>query len=462
MLLKNKLDKMQSFLKNNNVLANLEERYCYANDASNIKYDFKIPDLVVFAETIEDVQTIVKYANQHEIPIIARGAGTNMVGACVCNKGGIILNFSKMNKILEINPQNMTAKVQPGVILGHLKNEVESLGLYYPPDPSNYKISTIGGSIALCSGGAKSFKYGTTKNYILSLKVVTADGTLMTLGTETSKNALGYHLAQRIVGSEGTLAIVVEATLKLIPKPETSSVILAYFNDVYKMTNAINAVNLSGACPASIDFMDKNSIKTVEEFLSCGLNIYQDYLLLIDLDGSQTSISEQKNNIESILIKSGSTEIIFPTDTEAQRIWEARRTSFAAATRLAPDVVSDDIIVPRDKLAIMILECNKIAKKYTLKTCIVGHAGDGNIHPQFVLNLNNENEFKNYCNAKSEIYNFAKKLNGTISAEHGIGLEKLAYIDNFIDKNALEYMKLIKKTFDPKNILNPGKIFMEN
>lgn len=459
MLLKNKLNKMKSFLNSDNILSSLEECYCYANDASNTKHKTLTPDLVVFVESIKEVQKVLKYANTHEIPIIARGAGTNMVGACVSTQGGIILNFSKMKKILEINTENLTARVQPGVILGDLKQEVENLGLFYPPDPSNYKVSTIGGSIAQSSGGAMSFKYGTTKDYVLSLKVVTANGDLMTLGKETSKNALGYHLAQLMVGSEGTLAIIVEATLKLIPKPESNSTIIGYFNDIHKAVNAIGAITTNGIFPSAIDFMDKNSMITIEEFLPSGLKTNYLYSLLINLDGLANSMPEQIERTYKMLLNSGAEEVITPDNNNSEKILQARRASYAATTRLAPDVISDDIIVPRNKLAEMILKCNDIAEKYSLKVCLVGHVGDGNIHPQFVLDLNNEEQFRNYCAAKSEIYEQVKVLGGSISAEHGIGLEKLPYLSDIIDKISIEYMKSIKKVFDPKNILNPDKIF---
>ena len=423
MLLKNKLNNMKSFFKSDSVLTKLEERYCYTHDASNERFDLQTPDLVIFVETIEDVQKIVKYANEHEIPIIARGAGTNMVGACACSQGGIVLNFSKMNKILELSSENMYARVQPGVVLGDLKMEAAKQNLFYPPDPSNYKVSTIGGSIAQSSGGAMSFKYGTTKDYVLSLKVVTADGNLMVLGKDTLKNALGYQLSQLMVGSEGTLAIIVEATLKLIPKPETSSMVLAYFNDIHKAVNSLSAITSNGIFPKAIDFMDNNSLSTVEDFLPSGLKTEYSYLLLIGIDGTEESIAEQKKRIFSSLSKSGAEDIIFPQANEIERILKGRRASYSAATRLAPDVISDDIIVPRNKLAEMILKCNEIADKYSLKICIVGHLGDGNIHPQFVLDLDDEIQFKNYYSAKAEIYNFANQLGGSISAEHGIGLE---------------------------------------
>lgn len=462
MLLKNKIDKMKSFLKTDNVLAKLEERYCYAKDALNAKIEAKTPDLVVFVETIEDVQRIMKYAYEHEIPVISRGAGTNMVGACVCTQGGIILNFSKMNKILELNTTNMTARVQPGVILGDLKLEAERNNLFYPPDPSNYRVSTVGGSIAQSSGGAMSFKYGTTKDYVLSLKIVTADGTLMTLGAETSKDSVGYHLAQLMVGSEGTLGIIVEALLKLIPKPESRKLVVTYFSKTEDAVLAVNKIIEKNIFPASIDFLDKNSITTIEDFLHCGLKTDSNCMLLIDLDGFESSMHEQETKVVSALKDSGAKTIVIPnSNEEIELIWRARRSSFAAATRLAPDVVSDDIIVPRDKLVQMITKCNELADKYNLKVCLVGHVGDGNLHPQFVLNLDNDIEFRNYSKAKAEMYKFAISLGGTISAEHGIGIEKLPYIENTIDKSAIEYMKLIKKSFDSKNILNPDKIFMQ-
>lgn len=456
MLLKDKLDKIKTVLKNDNVLAKLEERYCYSRDAYNMKNEGKIPDLVVFVETIEEVQKVLKYANEHEIPVVSRGAGTNMVGACVCAEGGIVLNFSKMNKILELNTVNMTARVQPGVVLGDLKKEAEAYGLFYPPDPSNFKVSTVGGSIAQSSGGAMSFKYGTTKDYVLSLKVVSADGRLMTFGAETIKDASGYHLGQLIVGSEGTLAIVVEAVLKLIPKPESKRAISAYFQKMEDAISAVNGIIAEHIFPAAIDFMDKNSMITVEEFAKCGLKTENECMLIIDLDGFESSMNQQIHKVEDVLRQHNAAGVEI---SDKEDVWEARRASFAATARLAPDVISDDIIVPRENLAEMIKKCNEISKKYNLKMCLVGHVGDGNLHPQIALNLENDEEFKNYISAKSEMYDATLNLNGTISAEHGIGIEKLTYLGKTMDKNVLEYMKMIKLAFDPKNILNPGKIF---
>lgn len=459
MLLKNKLDEIKTFLDNRNVLTTLEERYCYATDASNNPKG-QVPDVVVFVETMEEVCSVLKYANEHEIPVISRGAGTNMVGACVCSQGGIVLNFSKMNKIIDLNQRNMTVTVQPGVVLGDLKRMVNEVGLFFPPDPSNFKVSTVSGGIAQSSGGAMSFKYGTIKDYLLSLKVVMADGSLVQMGCGTIKDASGYHLAQLMVGSEGTLGIVVEATFKLIPKPECRRSIVAYFDSFEDSILAVNNILENHIFPAAIDFMDNNSITTVEAFADCGLNTDAGCMLLIDVDGNEAAVSTQARGIGEILEKCGSLDFKIANDeSESEIFWQARRVSYAATTRLAPDVLSDDIIVPRDKLAKMIGFCKDIGKKYDLKMCLVGHVGDGNIHPQVALNLDNDEEFKNYQMAKAEMYSAVAELGGTISAEHGIGIEKLSYLENTIDKNALEYMKSIKRIFDPKNILNPGKIF---
>lgn len=460
MLLKSNIKDLKKIINKENLLYKEEECYCYSQDAANLKNQVSSPDIVVFVETVEEVQKILQYANQHNIPVISRGAGTNMVGACVCNNGGIVLNFSRMNKILEFSPDNMTIRVQPGVILDEIKKMADKEGLFYPPDPSNFKVSTIGGSIALSSAGAMSFKYGTTKDYILSLTVVLANGTVMKLGSGTIKDAVGYHLNQLIIGSEGTLAVVVEAELKLIPKPEASSVVVAYFNSFDEAVDGVNQIIKSRIFPSTIDFLDNNAIRTVEDFYPTGLNTDAACMLLIEVDGFKISMDYQIEKVQDSLSNSNASSIVIVNDDKKKEaIWTARRSSYAAVTRLAPDVVSEDIIVPRLSLSKMINGCKEICNKYNLKLCIVGHIGDGNIHPQIALNLENDNEFKNYMNAKAEMYELAINLGGTISAEHGIGIEKLQYITNALDNEALEYMKRIKNLFDSNNILNPGKIF---
>ena len=460
MLTDNLIKELNKALPKENILSDEAERYVYSFDASNNQQNKALPDAVVFVENIEQVLKVVKIANEQMTPIICRGAGTNTVGACVPTHGGIVLNFSKMNKILEINPENMTARVQPGVVVGDFQKAVEKQGLFYPPDPSNLKISTIGGSIAQNSAGARCFKYGATKDYIIDMLVVMANGELIRTGSNTIKNATGYNLGSIFIGSEGTLGIVVEATIKLIPKPEETQVIMAYFDTVEDSIYAVNKIIEKQVFPATIDFMDKNAIQTVEKFYPTGLLCDKESALIIELDGYNTEISRQRETICEILRTNNAANIQYSrTKEEAEHIWAARRSSMAACTKLKPNVTTDDIIVPRSNLAKLVKGVQDICTRHNLTVCLVGHVGDGSVHPQIPIDYNNKDEYKHYKIAKSEIYQLTARLGGIISGEHGIGLEKKAYIAQVVDGGALGYMRQIKKIFDPKNILNPYKIF---
>jgi glycolate oxidase len=453
MLIKEELSKI---VGEHNVLHSKAECYAYALDSTN-KQNFNIPDAVIFVENIEQVQKIVKFAYENNIPLIARGAGTNLCGGCLCNKGGIVLNFSKMNKILEINSTNMTATVQMGVIVGDLKNEVEKLNLFYPPDPSNLCVSTIGGSIAMSSGGAKTFKYGSTKDYVLNLKVVLQDGSLIETGSNTIKNVTGYNLTQLFVGSEGTLGIIVEATLKLIPKPEKSELILVYFDSIHDACNMVNILFQNRLMPASLDFLDRKTLQTIEHFYPSGF-LDKEAALFIEIDG--LAINLQRKKIISLCEKNNGKNIKYTrTKKQLDKLWISRRSSFAACAKLKPNVVAEDVAVPRNKIEELILGIREICNKNNLLVCMMGHIGDGNIHPNIPLDLNNKDDLKNYQKTKDEIHKLAIKLGGTLSGEHGIGLEKAKYMKFAINNTTLHYMKLIKKIFDEKNIFNPGKIF---
>lgn len=461
MLTNNKLIKdLKHSLNSDNVLSTIEERYVYAQDATNAKKISHLPDAVVFVETIEQVQKVVALANKYKTPIICRGAGTNVVGACRTDHGGIVLNFSKMNKIIEISRENMTATVQPGVIVGELQKEAEKIGLFYPPDPSNLAVSTIGGSIAQSSGGAKTFKYGSTKDYVIDLKVVTAKGEILRTGSSTIKNATGYNLNSLFVGSEGTLGIVVEATLKLIPKPETKKVLMAYFDTIEDSVNAVNSIIEQRIYPATLDFMDKNAIQTVEKFYPAGLLCDKEAALIIEVDGFKSAIDYQQNIIVSILENCNASAIQYSTNEEEyEKIWTARRSSMGACAKLKPNVTTDDVIVPRKNLAKLVKGINEICQKYNLTVCMVGHVGDGSVHPQIPIDYRDEEEYHRFKLAKSEIYDLTARLDGILSGEHGIGAEKRNYIHKVINNVALDYMRQIKKTLDPNNILNPYKIF---
>ena len=453
------IEKLKKIVSAENVLTDIEERYVYALDATNKQNVENLPDVVVFVETTEQVQEIMKLAFANQIPVIARGAGTNLVGACITLQGGIVLNFSKMNKILEINQENLTARVQAGVVVGALQAEVEKLGLFYPPDPSNLKVSTIGGSIALSSGGPRTFKYGSTKDYIIDLKVVLADGSIIKTGSNTAKNSTGYHLSQLFIGSEGTLGIVVEALVKLIPKPEGSKVILAYFDKISDATHAVNVILENKLFPATLDIMDRKTLQTIEKFYPAGL-LDKDAVLFLEVDGYLTSLEYQQDKVVELCRKCGAVEIqMSKTDEDAQRIWTARRSAFGAAAKLKPNVVAEDIVVPREKIAELVEGVRQICHKNNLLVCIMGHVGDGNVHPNIPLDLRDEQDVENYRKSKDEIHQLAIDLGGTLSGEHGIGCEKSKYMKNAIDEVTLEYMKKIKRVFDEKNILNPNKIF---
>lgn len=456
----NLINDLKKVLPSENVLSEIEERYVYSQDATNTPDIKKIADVVVFAETIEQIQEIVRIANKRKTPIICRGAGTNVVGACLVEHGGIVLNFSKMNKILELSRENMTAKVQPGVIVGDLQKQAEGLGLYYPPDPSNLSVSTMGGSIAQSSGGARTFKYGSTKDYIIDMKVVMANGEILRTGSNTIKNATGYNLGSLFIGSEGTLGIVVEATVKLIPKPEAHRVLMAYFDKIQDAVKAVNAIIEQRIFPTTLDFMDKNAIQTVEKFYPSGLLTDKDAVLVIEVDGFEKAIDYQTEVILSVL-KSVNAAAIQASKTEEDynRIWTARRSSMGACAKLKPNVTTDDVIVPRGNIAELVLGIREICAKYDLEVCMVGHVGDGSVHPQIPIDYRDEDEYKRYKLAKSEIYELTARLDGILSGEHGIGSEKREHIHKVVNPLALEYMRTIKKTFDPNNILNPYKIF---
>ena len=444
----------------NNVLFDDDSICVYSVDSTNVVNSDEKADVIVFPLETKHVSEIMKYAYEKEIPVIARAAGTNLCGACLPKNGGIILDFSRMDKIIEINKDNLYCIVEPGVVVEDLQNAVEKQNLFYPPDPSNLKVSMIGGSIGLSSGGPHTFKYGSTKDYIIDLEVVTSNGTIMHTGSSCSKDVTGYNMTQLFVGSEGTLGIVTKATIRLIPKPEAKRVMLAYFDNLEDTSTTVNDIISSLITPSVIDLMDKNTLKTVESFYPCGIKTDKEAALLIEIDGFKENLDSQYEKIIEIAKRNKSSYIqIAKTKEEEERIWIARRSSFGATAKLAPNVVTEDVVVPRENIVKLVRGIWEICNKYELKTCIMGHIGDGNIHPNIALDLRNEKELNNFKKAKTELFELALSLNGRLSGEHGIGCEKSYFIEKALDKTNLEFMKQIKKVFDPKNILNPQKIF---
>ncbi len=453
---------MESFKKivgKHNVLNEYEDRYCYAYDATAIGDKLYMPDAVILPETTEQISEILKIANKEKIPVVTRGAGTNLVGGCLPVKGGIVLHLSRMNKIITIDKNNLQCVVQPGVVVEKLQQEVEKQGLFYPPDPASLRVSTIGGSIAQSSGGPRGFKYGTTKDYVMGLKVVLADGTIIKTGGKTAKNVTGYNLTQLLTGSEGTLAVITEATLRLIPKPEERKVLLACFDTIDAAAEAVKKMISARITPSTLDIMDKNTMQTIEKFHQTGLPTDMEAVLVLEVDGFKEGVEKQAEQIINICKELGAQNIrVSQNQHEAEEIWFARRSAFGAVARLRPNVMTEDAVVPRDKVPDMIREIRRIADKHNLTVCIMGHIGDGNIHPNFSLDLRDKDEAHRFELAAEELFDAALALGGSLSGEHGIGMEKRPYMKKALCNKNLELMKSIKSIFDPENILNPGKV----
>ena len=444
----------------NDILYKKEDVYPYAYDTSPNPQDIIPPEFVVFPKNASDVSKTVLLAKKHKIALIPRGAGTNHCGGCRVRQRSIVLHFSKMNKILDINKEDLTAHVQPNAIIGEINARAEKEGLFFPPDPSNLAVSTIGGAAALSSGGPRTFKYGCTKDYIINLEVVLSDGKIMKTGSDIAKNVTGYNLTSLFVGSEGTLGIITGLTLKLIPKPQARKVTLAYFKSLTDAAKAVNNIINSGFTPATIDLLDKNTLVTIEKFKPCGLLCNMEAALLIELDGFSECLEYEGKKIFEILKTSGTTQIVqAKNEEENEKIWRTRRSSFAAVTKLRPNVITEDVVVPRSKIVKLVEGIQKICSEHNIIVCIMGHAGDGNIHPNFALDLSNTQEKENFEKVKDKLFSLALSLGGSLSGEHGIGYEKRKYLPQALDPVALEYMGKIKKLFDSENIINPDKMF---
>lgn len=451
--------KIESIFGKDNVLSQLEDRYPYAFDVIEQGQDVSIPDLVVLPENKQQIQEIVKFANEYNIPIIPRGAGTNQVGSCIPKKNGIVIHFSKMDKIIEIDENNLSCTVQTGAIVGNVQTEVEKRGLFFPPDPSSLAVSTIGGAIALSASGPRHFKYGGTRDYIIDLEVITSTGEIIHTSSKTPKNVAGYNLTQLFVGSEGTLGIITEATLKLIPKPDVQRVMLAFFDRLEDSASAVSAIIKHRLRPSTIDLMDEKTIETIEKFTSTGILRIAQACLIIEVDGTEIDVQDQTEKIIAVCKDHNSCEIKFAQNKEeSDKIWFARRQAFSSVAKLNVDIVTEDIVVPPARLVDMVKKIQEISKKYDLVITIMGHSGDGNLHPNFSLDLRDEDQKICYKLAEKEMFDYVIELGGTIAGEHGIGSLKKPYIGMVNADPNLKFMKMIKDVFDPKNIFNPEKV----
>ena len=419
------------------------------------------PDLVLLPENKEQISEIMKIAYENEIPVTVRGAGTNVSGGSIPISGGIVLCTTRMNKILELDKDNLFVRAEAGVVLNDLYEFLKKHNLFFPPDPQSFLAATIGGCVSENSGGPYAIKYGVFKHYLLGLTAVLPNGSIIEMGGRTVKNVTGYDLPQLICGSEGTLAIVTDVTLRVLPMPPSRKTILAAFKDVISAGKVVSEIISEGIIPAKIELMDNWIVKRIEEINPIGLPIDSDAVLLFEVDGIKEAVEKETERIISICKKDKNIMklSIAKDEKEAERLWAARRAGFSAIFGHAPTVLAEDVTVPPKRLPELILKIKEIARSYDLTIVIIGHAGDGNLHPSILTDKNNPEYYKKAQSAVNEIFSLAVEMGGAISGEHGIGLEKRKFLKKIMPKEELELLKAIKKVFDPKGILNPGKIW---
>lgn len=365
-----------------------------------------------------------------------------------------------MNRILEIDEENLTATVQPGVITQDMIRAVEQKGLFYPPDPSSMKISTIGGNINENSGGLRGLKYGVTRDYVLGLEAVLASGDIIRTGGKLTKDVAGYDLTRLFVGSEGTLGVVTEATLKLVPKPETKKTLLALYEHIEAAAESVSAIIAEKIIPATLEFLDQPTLQVIEDYAKIGLPTDAKAVLLIEQDGDIETVRRDMEKIEAICKNGAAVSVqTAETEEEAFALTEARRSALSALARLKPTTILEDATVPRSQIASMVKAINEIAETYGLSICTFGHAGDGNLHPTCTTDIRNTEEMERVEKAFAAIFEKAIELGGTITGEHGVGIVKAPYLEMKLKTEGITAMKAIKQALDPQNLLNPGKIF---
>ncbi|NPA88388.1 MAG: FAD-binding protein [Epsilonproteobacteria bacterium] len=430
----------------------------YSYDATKEHY---YPEAVVFPKDEEEVSKILKYCNDNKIAVIPRGAGSGFTGGALPVNGGIILAVEKyMNKILEIDEKDMVAVVQPGVVNAHLQKAVEEKGLFYPPDPASMDYSTIGGNVSENAGGMRAAKYGITKDYVMSLKAVLPNGDIIRAGKRTIKDVAGYNVAGILIASEGTLAVITEITLKLLPKPKMKKTYMGIFENVEDAMNAVYKSLASGAMPVAMEFMDSLVVKALREKLGVNLPDWAGALLIGDVDGNvEEEINYQLGILEKSFKENGCKEFKVARDeNEANEIWYARRNASQSITIYGSKKINEDISVPRSKLPDALRVITQIGEKYGLVVPCFGHAGDGNIHVNVMVDGSNEEEVKKGYEAVEEIFKAVVDMGGTLSGEHGIGLSKAPFMKIAFSEAELNLFKRIKEAFDPNGILNPGKM----
>lgn len=458
MLTQKQIAHLADIVGKDNALTNKEDLLSYSFDAT-AGLERSMPELVLHPTSTGQVQEIMKFAYQENIPVYPRGSGTNLSGGTIPLAGGIVLSMVKMDRIVDLDTENLVAVVQPGLIVQTLNDAVKGHGLIYPPDPGTVGTATIGGTVAECAGGLRGLKYGVTKHYVMGLEVVLADGEVMRIGGKTVKNVTGYDLTKLFTGSEGTLGIITEVTVKLIPAPEYRLSLMAVFDDLDKAARTISDIVMNKVIPATLEIMDNTTIRTVENYSKVGLPVDAEAILLIEVDGIEEVAKREFGIVESICKKNGVVNLqVAKSDEEREVLWTARRAALPALAQVSPTTILEDATVPRSHIPDMIKAVRNIAEKYNLRIGTFGHAGDGNLHPTILADDRNHEEMERVEKAVEEIFEVALKLGGTLSGEHGIGIAKQKYLEREFGPSGLQIMKKIKQALDPKGILNPGKM----
>ena len=461
-MLSNKVkEKLISIVTKENFADSKTERLVYSYDATpNFQ---SMPDAVVCPRNTAEVSEILKICNEYKVPIVPRGSGTNLCAGTCPTEGGVVLLFKHMNNITEIDEENLTITVQPGVVTLDMIHAIEEKGLFYPPDPSSMKISTIGGNINENSGGLRGLKYGVTRDYVIGLEAVLANGDIIRTGGKLAKDVAGYDLTRLFVGSEGTLGVITEATLKLIPMPETRKTMLALYQDLNAAAKSVSKIIANKIIPTTLEFLDQQTLKVVEDFAQIGLPTNVQAVLLIEQDGPLEVVDRDMKKIAEVCKQENAVSIqTAATEEEADALRTARRAALSAIARLKPTTILEDATVPRSEIANMVEAINDISEKYQLTICTFGHAGDGNLHPTCATDARNHEEMERVENAFAEIFEKAIELGGTITGEHGVGAMKAPYLEWKLKAEGIAAMKAIKQAFDPNNIMNPGKVFAKD
>lgn len=438
-----------------NVSFSREDLICYSYDATGV---FCLPDAVVFPGGAEEISLILKMANSEGFAVVPRGAGSGFSGGSLPVEGGVVISTERMRSIIEVDTRNLTAVVEPGVVTGEFQKEVESRGLFYPPDPTSLKFCTIGGNIAECAGGPRGLKYGVTRDYVLGLEVVLPTGEIITTGVKTMKGVVGYDLTRLMVGSEGTLGVVTKAFLKLIPLPPAVKTMLAVFPRLEGAAAGVGEIINAGVLPCTLEIMDSVCIKCVEEYAKTGLP-EAEAVLLVEVDGDPLTVEKDSETVKRVCLEAGAESVkVASGKKEVKALWTARRSISPALTRFRPCKLNEDVVVPRSELPRLIRGIHEIGARRGVTIANFGHAGDGNIHVNVMVDDKDPDEKKRGEAAVRDIFELTLKLNGTLSGEHGVGITKAPYLAMELSPEVMDLTRRIKGVLDPRGILNPGKM----